>query len=54
MNHFDDRQSYFAWLRSQGQFLKMQDNNNQQDVSSSAYGGQEKRVYTLSDFQSEL
>lgn len=54
MNHFDDRQSYFMWLRCQRQFMKMQDNNNQQDVSCSAYGGQEKKAYTLTDFQSDL
>lgn len=40
MNHFDDRASYFAYLREQpGGRFDCLDNNLQQDQSLSAYGG---------------
>ena len=38
MNHFDDRASYFAYLREQGRVFDMLDNNAQQDRSMCAYG----------------
>lgn len=38
MNHYDDRVSYFALLIESGKLIEAQDNNNQQDISISAYG----------------
>lgn len=56
MNHFDDRQSYFAWLRQQpGGLFKCLDNNAQQDVSLRTYGGEEgARATMLSDMQQDI
>jgi hypothetical protein len=40
MNHFDDRASYFAFLRDQGRLMDCLDNNQQQDRSLLTYGGE--------------
>lgn len=55
MNHFDDRVSYFAWLRDQGKLFDCLDNNKQQDNSLLTYGGiQGKYVIMQSDFQADI
>ena len=38
MNHFDDRASYVAYLREQGQLIQILDNNAQQDRSLCSFG----------------
>ena len=47
MNHYDDRASYFAFLRDQGKLSKCLDNNQQQDVSLRTYGGEQGKAYTM-------
>lgn len=55
MNHYDDRTSYFAWLRDQGRLLDCLDNNQQQDRSLLTYGGQPGgRTVMLSDMQQDV
>lgn len=52
MNHFDDRQSYFAFLLEQGKRMDCLDNNQQQDQSLCTYGGQKPAVL-LSDMKQD-
>jgi hypothetical protein len=55
MNHFDDRISYFAWLREQGRLMDCLDNNAQQDRSFMTYGGEPvTRTAMQSDFQQDI
>lgn len=52
MNNFDDRVSYFVWLRENGRLFDCLDNNKQQDNSLLTYGGMPaKYVIMQSDFQ---
>lgn len=53
-NHYDDRASYFEFLKSQGRFMDLQDTNQQADVSSCAYGGVYTNVVTLAALQTEI
>lgn len=55
MNHFDDRVSYFAFLRDHGRLIQCLDNNQQQDRSLLTYGGEpSSRTAMLSDFQQDV
>lgn len=57
MNHFDDRASYFAFLRETKGPMACLDNNLQQDVSLCTYGGEGKTLPKLtvaSDFRQDI
>lgn len=58
MNHFDDRASYIAHLREQGQIMSILDNNLQQDVSlcaaGASIGSRGQPLPMVSDWQQDV
>lgn len=55
MNHYDDRASYFAFLRDNGRVMDCLDNNLQQDISLRTYGGEPGKTFTMQhDMQQDV